>query len=72
MKQTGFTLKEIFILNIDYMLSNYKSFAPDRIIMHPKVYALIFPDELINTYMGIEIEIDNKAPQDYFYIKQKE
>ena len=70
-EMTDFTLKEIFILNIDYLLTNHKSFAPDRIIMHPKAYALIFPDELINTYMGIEIEINDTAPQDYFYIKQK-
>lgn len=66
-----FTLKEIFISNIHYVLTKYKSIVPDKIIMHPKAYALIFSNALINTYCGIEIEIDNKAPEYFFYITQK-
>ena len=50
--------------------SELVNFYPNTIIMHGSLYSLLSKEyHLFNKYCGLDVQIDNRAPKDVFYLK---
>ena len=66
--------KEYYIWEIDKAIDECKNFDLAKIIINPRSYYVVFGYEnrLINTYMGIDIELDDTLGEETFLIELNE
>ena len=66
--------REYYISEIDKAIDECGNFKLAKIIINPRSYYVVFGYEnrLINTYMGIDIELDDTLGEETFLIELEE